>query len=109
MFDLLPSHSEAPLSLLKIENRLVKVLFPKVRPVYVCKVQLSIRKLPEQVITDPVFSTGSDHKLGIGHVGCCQVIAYHLFIDLVWRDRTILTVNGYSTGRLGYLPSRTVV
>lgn len=53
--------SKTPFATLIIQNSIVEIFFPEVRPKYIGEIQFGVSGLPQEVIADSVFSAGSDH------------------------------------------------
>ncbi len=59
--NLLTCFSKTPFATLIIQNSIVEIFFPEVRPKYIGEIQFGVSGLPQEVIADSVFSAGSDH------------------------------------------------
>ncbi len=50
------------------------------------EIQFSIGNLPEQKITDPVFTAGSDHQFGIRKAGGIQIFLKNYVVQIIGID-----------------------
>ena len=63
-----------PLSPLIVDNSLVEMSFPKIRPVGGREVEFGVGNLPKQEIADPGFSAGADEELRVRYTFGAEVM-----------------------------------
>ncbi len=64
----------------------------KIRPIGRNKHQFAIRRLPKQKIGEPLLAAGPDDQVGIGQIGCIEIVC-----KLVGSDRAERKISGSDT------------
>src|SRR4051812_46692403 len=70
--------AKSPIPRRERSDRLVQMLFAKIRPERVTDIQLSVADLPEEIVADAHLAGGADEQIRIGHAGGVEVFGDRL-------------------------------
>src|SRR5690606_30989334 len=107
--NLITGHSKPALPVLITDQRFIEMFAGEVRPEDRGEIKLGIRDLPEEVITDPVFTRSPDEELRVGHSGSSQMCIDCLLGDHGGIDLAGLHLFGDPSAGMRDLPTRAVV
>ena len=87
--DLFAGFSVASFSLLEAFDGFHQVFFVEVRPEGVAEVEFGVGTLPEEVVAQSDFSSGSDEQVGVRHEGGEEVLGDGFFRDVLRFDFSV--------------------
>src|SRR5665213_322972 len=98
--------AEAPLALPIFQDSSFERRPVEVRPIHRHEHQLTVSRLPQQKIRQPLLAAGADDQIGIGDIGGVQIAADGLGADLIRLEAALRYFLRHTSGGAGDLLAR---